>query len=78
LKELDHHLTLMYHLVVDLIICLGNEFAHTYMVVFLHYLVIHYKWSIIYPDEKIVVDPFLVFEKGLQLKVHKKEHMEFD
>jgi hypothetical protein len=48
--------------------CLGNEFAHTFMVVFLHYLVINYKWSIVYPNEQIVVDPFLVFEKGLQLK----------
>jgi hypothetical protein len=33
----------------------------------------------VYPNEKIVVDPFLVFEKVLQLKVqvHKKEQMEF-
>jgi hypothetical protein len=31
----------------------------------------------VYLNEKIVVDPFLVFEKGPQLKEHKKEHMEF-
>jgi hypothetical protein len=32
----------------------------------------------VYPNEKIVVDPFLIFEKGLQLKVHKKNTWNFN
>jgi cytochrome P450 len=53
--------------------CPGSEFARTEMVVFLHHLVLNYEWSMIDPFEKIAVDPFPTFQKGLQLRIHKKD-----
>ncbi len=53
-------------------ICIGNEFAKTKTMVFLHYLVLNYEWSVVHPNEKISYNPMPVFEKGLPLKVHKK------
>lgn len=52
--------------------CPGQEYAHTVMMVFLHHLVLNYEWSMVNPNEKIVIDPMPVFQKGLQLKVTKK------
>jgi cytochrome P450 family 26 subfamily A len=54
------------------IMCIGNEFAKTKIVVFLHHLVLNYEWSIVHPNEKISYDPMPIFEKGLPLRVHKK------
>jgi cytochrome P450 family 26 subfamily A len=53
--------------------CLGNEFARTEMVVFMHHLVLNYEWSMIDPFEKLRMDPFPTLQKGLQLRIHKKE-----
>ncbi|CAM6009837.1 unnamed protein product [Sphagnum balticum] len=53
--------------------CPGNEYARTEMVVFLHHLVLNYEWSMIYPFEKMTMDPFPIFQKGLQLRIHKKD-----
>ncbi len=52
--------------------CPGQEYARTVMMVFLHHLVLNYEWSMVNPNEKIVIDPMPVFQKGLQLKVQKK------
>ncbi|CAM6013127.1 unnamed protein product [Sphagnum balticum] len=52
--------------------CIGNEFAKTETMVFLHYLVLNYEWSLVDPNEKISYNPMPIFEKGLPLKVHKK------
>jgi cytochrome P450 family 26 subfamily A len=57
-------------------ICLGNEFACLEMVVFLHYLVFNYEWSMVDPNEKVVRPSFPIFQKGLQLKFHKKKSLE--
>jgi len=53
-------------------VCPGSEFARAEMVVFLHHLVLNYEWSMIDPSEKIIMNPFPIFQKGLQLKIHKK------
>ncbi|KAH9548813.1 hypothetical protein CY35_11G106500 [Sphagnum magellanicum] len=53
--------------------CPGSEFARTEMVVFLHHLVLNYEWSMIDPFEKIIMNPFPIFQKGLQLRIHKKD-----
>ncbi|CAN5962129.1 unnamed protein product [Sphagnum jensenii] len=52
--------------------CIGKDFARTEIMVFLHYLVLNYEWSVVHPNEKISYDPMPIFEKGLPLKVHKK------
>ncbi|CAK9271642.1 unnamed protein product [Sphagnum jensenii] len=52
--------------------CLGNEFARITMVIFLHYMVLNYEWCMVDPNEKIYVIPAPTFQKGLQLKLHKK------
>ncbi len=53
--------------------CPGSEFVHTKMVVFLHHLVLNYEWSMIDPFEKMTMNPFPTFQKGLQLRIHKKD-----
>ncbi len=74
LKEQDPNLSLFCHLEVDLECALEmNEYVRTKMVVFLHHLVLNYEWSIIDPFEKIIMNPFPTFQKGLQLKIHKKD-----
>ncbi len=37
--------------------CPGIDFARTQMVVFLHYLVLNYEWTMVDPNEKIAMDP---------------------
>ncbi|CAK9197081.1 unnamed protein product [Sphagnum troendelagicum] len=58
-------------------ICLGLEFARTEMVVFLHYLVLNYEWNMVDPNEGVVRNPLPVFQKGLPLKIRKKQPLEF-
>jgi hypothetical protein len=53
-------------------ICLGMEFAHTKMVVFLHHLVLNYEWSMVNPNEGVVWNPLPVFQKELPLKISKE------
>jgi cytochrome P450 len=53
--------------------CPGSEFARIEMVVFLHHLVLNYEWSMIDPFEKMTMNPFPTFHKGLQLRIHKKD-----
>jgi len=53
--------------------CPGSEFARIEMVIFLHHLVLNYEWSMIDPFEKMTMDPFPTFQKGLQLRIHKKD-----
>jgi cytochrome P450 family 26 subfamily A len=52
--------------------CIGNEFARITMVIFLHYMVLNYNWSIVDPNDDIYVTLRHTFQKGLQLKLHKK------
>ncbi|CAK9232082.1 unnamed protein product [Sphagnum troendelagicum] len=54
-------------------ICPGSEFARIEMVIFLHHLVLNYEWSMIDPFEKMTMKPLPTFQKGLQLRIHKKD-----
>ncbi|CAM6037119.1 unnamed protein product [Sphagnum compactum] len=54
--------------------CPGSEFARIEMVVFLHHLVLNYEWSMIDPHEQMTMNPFHTFQKGLQLRIHKKDY----
>jgi cytochrome P450 family 26 subfamily A len=54
--------------------CLGREFIHTKMVVFLHHLVLNYEWSMIDLHEQMTINPFQTFKKEFQLSIHKKDY----
>ncbi|CAK9238620.1 unnamed protein product [Sphagnum jensenii] len=54
--------------------CPGSEFARTEMLVFLHHLVLNYEWSMIDPHEQMTMNPFHTFQKGLKLRIHKKDY----
>jgi cytochrome P450 family 26 subfamily A len=56
--------------------CPGSEFARIEMLVFLHHLVLNYEWSMIDPHEQMTMSPFHTFQKGLQLRIHKKDYSE--
>jgi cytochrome P450 family 26 subfamily A len=57
--------------------CPGSEFAHTKMVVFLHHLVLNCEWSMIDPFEKMIMNPFPTFQKGLHKKSIRKTNQKF-
>ncbi|ERN13707.1 cytochrome P450 716B1 [Amborella trichopoda] len=50
--------------------CPGLEFARVEMLVFLHNLVKNYKWELVFPNEKIHMDPMPVAENGLPVHLH--------
>ncbi|ERN13706.1 cytochrome P450 716B1 [Amborella trichopoda] len=50
--------------------CPGIEFARVGMLVFLHNLVKNYKWELVFPDEKIRMDPMPVAANGLPIHLH--------
>jgi cytochrome P450 family 26 subfamily A len=52
--------------------CIGNEFACITMLIFLHYMVLNYEWSMVDPNEEIYVTLGHTFQKELQFKLHKK------
>ncbi|CAM6059987.1 unnamed protein product [Sphagnum tenellum] len=54
--------------------CPGSELARIEMVIFLHHLVLNYEWSMIDPHEQMTMSPFHTFQKGLQLRIHKKDN----
>ncbi|KAG0563653.1 hypothetical protein KC19_8G048800 [Ceratodon purpureus] len=55
--------------------CLGNEFARTEMMVFLHHIVLNFEWKMVDPDEPISVDPMPLFKRGLELQIRKKQNL---
>ncbi|ERN13709.1 cytochrome P450 716B1 [Amborella trichopoda] len=54
--------------------CPGLEFARVEMLVFLHNLVKNYKWKLVFPNEKILMDPMPLAAKGLP--VHLLPHLQ--
>ncbi|KAG0563656.1 hypothetical protein M758_8G047100 [Ceratodon purpureus] len=53
-------------------ICLGNEFARTVIMVFLHHIVLNFEWKLVDPDETICIDPLPIFSKSLALQIQKR------
>ncbi|XP_047314250.1 beta-amyrin 28-monooxygenase-like [Impatiens glandulifera] len=49
--------------------CPGKEYARLEILVFMHNLVKKYKWEMLIPDEKIIVNPMPVPEKGLPVRL---------
>jgi hypothetical protein len=59
-------------------VCTFEEmFEHDFLVVFLHHLVLNYEWSMVNPNEGVAGNPLPVFQKGLALKILKKQPLEF-
>ncbi|PWA48203.1 cytochrome P450 monooxygenase [Artemisia annua] len=50
--------------------CIGKEFARLNILVFLHNIVINYKWDLLIPNEKITFDPGATPEKGLPIRLY--------
>jgi hypothetical protein len=42
------------------------------ILVFLHFIVTQYDWSLLYPDEPITVDPLPFPSRGMPIKVSPK------
>ncbi|KAF6139309.1 hypothetical protein GIB67_021519 [Kingdonia uniflora] len=49
--------------------CIGKEFARLEILVFLHNLVKRFNWDILFPDEKIEIDPMPTPAKGLPIRL---------
>ncbi|KAJ9549191.1 hypothetical protein OSB04_021734 [Centaurea solstitialis] len=53
-------------------LCAGYQLAKLIILVFVHYVVTQYKWSLVYPDEPIVMDPLPFPSKGMPIKISPK------
>ncbi|CAK9165947.1 unnamed protein product [Ilex paraguariensis] len=50
--------------------CPGKEYARLEILVFMHHLVKRFRWEKLIPDEKIVVNPMPIPEKGLPVRLY--------
>ncbi|XP_024994741.1 taxadiene 5-alpha hydroxylase-like [Cynara cardunculus var. scolymus] len=53
-------------------LCAGYQLAKLIILVFVHYVVTQYNWSLVYPDESIVMDPLPFPSKGMPIKISPK------
>ncbi|KAL4569935.1 hypothetical protein LXL04_025583 [Taraxacum kok-saghyz] len=53
-------------------LCAGYQLAKLNILVFVHYVVTQYNWSLIHPDETIVMDPLPFPSKGMPIKISPK------
>ncbi|KAI3518655.1 hypothetical protein L1887_07462 [Cichorium endivia] len=50
--------------------CLGKEFSKLQVLIFLHNIVINFKWDLLIPNEKIEYDPMPTPVKGLPIRLY--------
>ncbi|XP_058188421.1 beta-amyrin 28-monooxygenase-like [Rhododendron vialii] len=50
--------------------CPGKEYARLEILVFMHNLVRRFKWEKVIPNEKMIVDPMPIPEKGLPIRLY--------
>ncbi|KAL7601844.1 hypothetical protein Lser_V15G20930 [Lactuca serriola] len=55
-------------------LCAGYQLAKLNILVFVHYVVTRYNWSLIYPQEPIVMDPLPFPSKGMPIKISPRSH----
>ncbi|KAJ6335913.1 hypothetical protein OIU78_012504 [Salix suchowensis] len=53
-------------------ICAGNQLAKLNILIFIHYVVTRYNWSLLCPDEQITTDPLPFPSHGMPIKVSLK------
>ncbi|OUZ99194.1 Cytochrome P450 [Macleaya cordata] len=51
--------------------CPGREFARVEILVFMHNLVWRFRWELVFPEEKISIDPMPVSPKGLPIYLYR-------
>ncbi|KAD3641979.1 hypothetical protein E3N88_31203 [Mikania micrantha] len=55
-------------------LCAGYQLAKLNILVLVHYVVTRYNWSLVYPDERILMDPLPFPSKGMPIKISPKSH----
>ncbi|KAF9589755.1 hypothetical protein IFM89_028664 [Coptis chinensis] len=53
-------------------VCAGYQLAKFNILIFLHFMVTRYNWSLIYPDERITIDPLPFPFHGMPIKISPK------
>ncbi|KAJ6953969.1 cytochrome P450 family protein [Populus alba x Populus x berolinensis] len=53
-------------------LCAGNQLAKLNILIFIHYVVTRYNWSLLCPDEQITMDPLPFPSHGMPIKVSLK------
>ncbi|CAN6994642.1 unnamed protein product [Brassica rapa subsp. trilocularis] len=53
-------------------LCAGHQLAKVSILVFLHFVVTSYDWSLVYPDETISMDPLPLPSLGMPIKISPK------
>ena len=53
-------------------VCAGYQLAKLNILVFVHFIVTHYDWSLLYPDETITMDPLPFPSQGMPIKISPK------
>jgi cytochrome P450 family 26 subfamily A len=52
--------------------CPGNEFARMEIALILHHLVTRFSWTLVHPDEPVIVDPMPFPVNGLPVLLHPR------
>ncbi|KAI3714023.1 hypothetical protein L1987_72613 [Smallanthus sonchifolius] len=55
-------------------LCAGYQLAKLIILVFTHYVVTRYDWSLVDPDEPVVMDPLPFPSKGMPIKISPKRN----
>lgn len=50
--------------------CPGKGYAELKILVFMHNVVKSFKWNKVFPNEKLIMDPFLIPTKGLPIRLY--------
>lgn len=53
-------------------LCAGYQLAKLNILIFVHYVVTQYNWSLINPDEPITMDPLPFPSQGMNIKISPK------
>ena len=53
-------------------VCAGYQLAKLNILIFVHFIVTHYDWSLVYPDETITMDPLPFPSHGMPIKISLK------
>ena len=53
-------------------VCAGYQLAKLNILIFVHFIVTHYDWSLLYPDETITMDPLPFPSHGMPIKISPK------
>ncbi|KAJ9147183.1 hypothetical protein P3X46_029372 [Hevea brasiliensis] len=56
-------------------LCAGYQLAKLNILIFVHYVVTRYDWSLIYPDEQITMDPLPFPSHGMPIKLSPKSRV---